>query len=685
MKFTAPDSITSYVVSGVSMNCDYGLGLPENKPKLKVFLPFFIQAVLPHHMQRAEVLMQDIVIFNYLSQSQTVLVSFKRNDNQFDVLDPAVDGWTGKRIVSSNSIDQTCLIQILAVAADKYWQEISSVANKPYGLRIVIRPKVLGFIDIAIEAVGPLAGDSILKPLRVIPEGILKTITQSALLSKQESESTISASVTCLLPPSAVPDTRSASAAVVGDLMGDMINNLENLIQMSYGCGEQNMLNFVPNIVALIYLEATGQITAALRAKAIAYAEDGYQRELTYRRSDGSFSAFGNSDTSGSTWLTAYVIKSFLMARPYIGIDATVIQQGLSYFISKQNGDGSFREDGNVIHKDMQGGSSAGLALTAYVSIVLSEILAEYPQHTAARDNALNFIAANLDVNDKYALAISTYALYLGNHASYAATYQTLLTKATETGDMLWWEKPVVNNQDQNCWWYYTQPRSTDVEQTAYVLELMQLIDLAKSVKIAKYLFTQKNSFGGYGSSQDTVVGLGALAGFSVIFNAASGTIDIHMQPDIGSSIDAQVNPANMLTLQTFDLNAQATHLDISSGPGSVGSAIVSLTCKFYEVTEETSPRFTITHEYIRPCKSYLRARICLSYIARDDDAESNMVLVRTTLPSGYTYDPDTPKSSIVRVSDKNKHLMQSIYLFFLHSVWILKMVTPLFSRILTV
>lgn len=28
----------------------------------------------------------------------------------------------------------------------------------------------------------------------------------------------------------------------------------------------------------------------------------GYERQLTYQRDDGSFSAFGSSDTSGSTW-----------------------------------------------------------------------------------------------------------------------------------------------------------------------------------------------------------------------------------------------------------------------------------------------------------------------------------------------------------------------------------------------
>lgn len=35
----------------------------------------------------------------------------------------------------------------------------------------------------------------------------------------------------------------------------------------------------------------------------------GYERQLTYQRDDGSFSAFGSSDTSGSTWC----VKLFLL------------------------------------------------------------------------------------------------------------------------------------------------------------------------------------------------------------------------------------------------------------------------------------------------------------------------------------------------------------------------------------
>lgn len=88
------------------------------------------------------------------------------------------------------------------------------------------------------------------------------------------------------------------------------------------------MLNFVPNIVILDYLKVTAayvhlwvagtvivrflttclfpqnsrQLSPAVENRARAYMEKGYQQELTYRHKDGSFSAFGETDPSGSTW-----------------------------------------------------------------------------------------------------------------------------------------------------------------------------------------------------------------------------------------------------------------------------------------------------------------------------------------------------------------------------------------------
>lgn len=114
-------------------------------------------------------------------------------------------------------------------------------------------------------------------------------------------------------------------------------------------------------------------MTQAIQGKALRYLEVGYQQELTYRHKDGSFSAFGESDASGSTWLTAFVARSFKQAAEYIPVENRIINEALSWLAEVQAPNGSFPEVGHVSHRDMQGGASKGLALTAFTLIAFLE------------------------------------------------------------------------------------------------------------------------------------------------------------------------------------------------------------------------------------------------------------------------------------------------------------------------
>lgn len=148
--------------------------------------------------------------------------------------------------------------------------------------------------------------------------------------------------------------------------------------------------------------------------------EIGYQTELKFKRSDGSFSAFGSLDKEGSTWLTAFVLKSFLMAKSYLPIiDDNVTNQAANWLIQRQLSDGSFDEPGEVHYKPLQGGSANGQAvLTAFVVIALHQ----KPQLAQLYQSQINRAIAylSIQVQNDYArstheLAIISYALHLAN------------------------------------------------------------------------------------------------------------------------------------------------------------------------------------------------------------------------------------------------------------------------------
>ena len=125
--------------------------------------------------------------------------------------------------------------------------------------------------------------------LLVEPEGVAQEAVHNVILSADETlEFNLAAR------PGTIPGSNRAYAVLTGSYLAQTLDGRENLLQMPYGCGEQNMILFAPNIFVARYLEATGQLKPEVMAKAEHLMITGYQRELTYRRSDGSFPPSGS-------------------------------------------------------------------------------------------------------------------------------------------------------------------------------------------------------------------------------------------------------------------------------------------------------------------------------------------------------------------------------------------------------
>lgn len=57
--------------------------------------------------------------------------------------------------------------------------------------------------------------------------------------------------------------------------MGPALQNLDQLLKMPFGCGEQNMVQFAPNIFILQYLNKTKQLDPEIKAKALKFLKTG--------------------------------------------------------------------------------------------------------------------------------------------------------------------------------------------------------------------------------------------------------------------------------------------------------------------------------------------------------------------------------------------------------------------------
>ncbi len=509
----APDSITTWKLRAVGISPEHGLGVGE--ADLRVFQPFFLQIDLPYSAIRGEEFPVKVALYNYLDTPQEFLVE----------------------------LDESPDFQLL----DESAKTVAVAPNAVTGVEFDIRLTQLGSLPIKITARSQESADAVIENLLVEPEGVAREFVDNAILADgNELEFDTAA------PAGAIPGSDRTYVALTGSYLSQTIDGLENLLQMPFGCGEQNMVLFAPNVFVARYLQETDQLKPEVMAKAEHLMTTGYQRELTYRRHDGSFSAFGDSDDDGSLWLTAFVLKSFAQANGLVYVDEVVLDDAISWILSHQRGNGSFEPVGFLHHQELLGGLQGNTALTAYVAIALMEAGVR-----GQANAAISHLERQLsDISDTYTLAIGSYALELAGSPHADVAHEQLMSKATTDEEGLHWGP------------------SNAVETTGYAtLALLQRGDYANASRAARWLVTQRNAFGGYGSTQDTVVGLQALIEFAAI---ASFDTDLVVELSAGSwAHHVTINSSNAEVVQIVDVPCCGNLHVAASGTGQVVAQVV--------------------------------------------------------------------------------------------------------------
>ncbi|XP_037050047.1 CD109 antigen-like [Bradysia coprophila] len=643
-----PDTITSWIITGFTISDVFGLGLTKSPRTLKVFQPFFVSLNLPYSIKRGEAVAIQIVVFNYMDETVSASVTLENSEQEFVYSDPSNEVETPK---IEQFRDKTIFIK----------------SNRGAPVSFLITPTKAGPIKIKVTATSSLAGDAVERTLLVVPEGVPQRKTDAFFIDLRD-RSEFNDKFTIEIPSNAVPDSTRITVSGVGDLMGNSIKNLDKLIQMPSGCGEQNMLNFVPCIVAINYLKHTGQLTESIKSKALNFMEIGYQRELTYKHSDGSFSAFGKSDDSGSTWLTAFVVRSFLQARNHMMVEDNIIGEALNWLQDKQAPNGSFPEVGRVIHEDMQGGSSEGVALTAFVVTAFLEDQTRIATYRDTISRALEYIIKNLEgVDDAYSLAVASYATQLAKDQTRTALLQKLDASAKTNGDFKHWEKAVPQEETENPW--LLQKNSVNVEITAYaLLTFIHNNQITEGLPIMKWLLSQQNENGGFQSTQDTVVGITALAKYAekiALGQSDNVVIDVSYNSDSESAIN--INKHNALVLQTIEIPSSVRSINVKA-TGS-GSALCQLSYK-YNLNETSEwPRFVLDPQVNKTSNSdHLHLTVCTSFVPSGGVTQSNMAVMEVSLPSGVVADLEKipllqSSSGVKKVETRNGDTIVVVYI----------------------
>uniref|UniRef100_A0A8C9BPF8 Alpha-2-macroglobulin n=1 Tax=Phocoena sinus TaxID=42100 RepID=A0A8C9BPF8_PHOSS len=622
-----PDTITEWKAGALCLSGTAGLGLSPTI-SLTAFQPFFLELTLPYSVVRGEAFTLKATAFSYVSVQLEASPAF------------------------------------LAIPVEKNEESHCVCGNKQKTVSWAVTPKSLGKVNFTATAEAlqsqelcdnevphiPAPGqkDTVVKPLFVEPEGIEKEETFNTLLCASGKCQKID-KILLLIPLIFFFNIFHSP----GDILGSAMQNLQNLLQMPYGCGEQNMVLFAPNIYVLNYLNETGLLTEKIKSTAISHLISGYQRQLNYKHSDGSYSTFGDrhSRSQGNTWLTAFVFKSFAQAQSYIFVEDSHIMNSLTWLSQKQKENGCFQRSGSLLNNAIKGGVDDEVTLSAYITIALLEVPLP-ATHPVVRSALFCLERAWESTSEAqgslvYTKALLAYAFALaGNQAKRSELLESLDKEAVKEEDSIHWQRP-GKPQEVNALYYQPRAPSVEVEMTAYTL-LAYLTaqpapsseDLSVATRIVKWITKQQNPSGGFSSTQDTVVALQALSKYgAATFTKREKAATVTIKSSETFSEEFQVDEGNRLLLQEVALPEVPGEYSMAvSGSGCVYLQ-TSLRYNILPKKEGKSP-FTLKVDTLpKNCdgvNAHSKVQILINISYTGERPSSNMVIVDVKMVSGF-------------------------------------------------
>ncbi|KAM4595769.1 complement C3-like [Fundulus diaphanus] len=616
MENPLPDSITEWGILAISASPQTGFCVAEPY-NFKTWKHFFVDLKLPYSVARNEQVEIKAVVHNYGYDEMHVRVVLMKTEGMCSV-----------------------------AFKDKHTQEVTLPAGSSVAVPYTIVPLVVGKLPLEVMVVGRdmTGGDRIQKTLRVVLDGVQKTEVWSTVLNPSAQGGTQTVRIDKAKLESVVPNSVPETVINVrGNVLADSIDNsisensLASLIQMPGGCVEQNLASITLPLIATLYLDRSNNwesVGVDRKAEALRYIRRGYENQLAYRKSDGSYPPYRRE--GASTWITAYVVKVFSMAHPIVTISEQQVCDPLLYLVTNKIQQGVYKEDNPVYSTTMTGGlrgDDPKITLTAFVHIAVAEaekagINCGSPEVEAAISSTTQFLTRALLIRGRrpYTVAITSYALAL--QETHNNIHLSLLEAASP----------------DKSHWPDKENHLFTLEATGYAL--LALIKLGRMEDAAvpfKWLNNQRRRGGGFGSTQSTMVVLQALSEYMI---NQPPPADLSLNVDIRMTgrkeIRYNFNPDTAYAARSSKLPAGIDMDVVAQGNGEGILEVVTYYNQLHEVAEKA------------PCRHFeLSVNIEESSEKPPADAEKSfqitikvralgprdvrMVVLDISLPTGFT------------------------------------------------
>ncbi|MFH1053552.1 MAG: MG2 domain-containing protein [Candidatus Woesearchaeota archaeon] len=530
------DSITSWRITALANSLGGDIG--SNNAEMIVFQDFFVDIDLPISLTQGDEVSIPISVFNYLKTQQSVRLEFQE-EAWFELLDES----TKTLDIGANDIDVV------------YFR---------------IKVKKLGNQKLTVFAYGTQKSDAISRIIEIAPDGQeFRTSFSDKLNSNIEK--------TIIIPESAIDDSEKLFVKVYPGIFSQVVEGLDSMLRMPYGCFEQTSSITYPNVLIVDYMKTTNQITPEIQFKAEHYIGTGYQRLMTFEATSGGFSIFGKQPAEKI--VTAYGLLEFKDMADVYEIDDGLIPRVQDWLVRQMQGD-HWTPDGH--YGAAYKARNSDVAATCYISWSL--LNSGVSNKDEKMKKALDYIEKNYESekDNPYALGLCALALSKGRRNAEPILSRLDVLAKRDDKRIYWTSDLDSHGQRVERISKISPEEQADVETTAVVALAYLEADYKPNdlTKVLQFLINSKDSYGTWGSTQATVLTMKALLS-SIEKSQESTNAKISVFVDDKKIKDISVNNENNDVLQLIDLKEYAkkgeTRVKITiEGEGNLFYQIVS-------------------------------------------------------------------------------------------------------------
>jgi alpha-2-macroglobulin len=527
---TFPDSLTTWRTTVHAITLDSKAGSAINRVLVRKNI--IVRMGTPRFLRQGDEVTIPVIVHNYLDQAKQVQLSLIVNG-----LDP-VSGAPQSVTVPSKG------------EASAFWR---------------VKASKIGTADLLAKALTNEESDALELTFPVEPIGVPRTINTSGAIAQDEAAKT-----TIDFPANTDAAAHTLHLEIAPSIAGSLFSALQYLSSYPYGCTEQTMSSFLPNLVVADTLKKLNLSGLVSPADLAAKTNAGLDRLNDLRHDDGGWGWW--KEDNSRVFMTAYVVSGLAEAKTagYAKADAN-LAGGVSY-LQKQLAQ----------HPRMIPG------LRAYVVYALS--LAD------ARNLAPSLETLWSRRNDlsPEALALTGMAMQRTGDSRAPQIAQLLEAKAQRAGTLVSWPSsysPLLDINDDNS-----------AESTAFALRFLTHADAQSPLLegAAQWLVLNRNDGYWWSSTEQTAMVLFGLVDYLAASQELNADFDVDVLLNGGSIGKRHFTAADAVSGADLSIDVAATQLHPGSNVVQVskhgtGRAYWSVQGKYYSTEQKLYQQGTLS------------------------------------------------------------------------------------------